>query len=404
LAGASIDHLVSLIIFISAITLFIGLFSQTLQTGVTYQLNKSVASKCSDLLDNMLLSPGIPPEWGQTSQAPLGFGLQAVEFTQYQLSPFSLMRLQSSTGNPVTYAGQTYSNITMGFGQSLFVPYSEAVDYSTASKLLGVNGTYGFSLTLTPIVKIEISNQTNPSTLSLNVSGPGFPLANANVNYDLISVRAQGGGSYPTYQIITGSVVTDKAGLASLNLGFDGNSEAYAVIASAHLSGLVGLGYFEHSLYKYSYVIPFVSSFVNRTAILAHSGNVTAEGDLNAVLYYNTSFVALTEDFKLREMPFANGTGSAAGLLTSQNTYDTLTTGTSNPGIAIITYSTQNASERGIVVMPWGLSSLAFPMTFGGDPKNASWVATDIRQVMVNRITYQAKLAVWSLSGKQVNG
>ena len=56
-------------------------------------------------------------------------------------------------------------------------------------------------------------------------------------------------------------------------------------------------------------------------------------------------------------------------------------------------------NDRGIVVMPWGLSSLAFPITFGGDPKNASWVATDIRQVMVNGIAYQAKLSVWSLSG-----
>ena len=196
MAGASIDHLVSLIIFISAMMLFIGMFSQTIQTGVTYQLHRAVASKCSDLLDNMLLSPGIPPEWGQTSDAPEGFGLQAVEFTQYQLSPFSLMRLRSLAGTPVNYSmtGQTYSNITMGFGQSLLVPYSETVDYSTASRLLGINGTYGFSLTLTPIVKVTISQtQANPFlVLSIAVSGPGFPLANANIDYFLITVEQKG--------------------------------------------------------------------------------------------------------------------------------------------------------------------------------------------------------------------
>jgi hypothetical protein len=392
--------------------LFIGLFNQTIQTGVTYQLHKAVASKCSDLLDNMLLSPGIPPEWGQTDDAPAGFGLQAVEFTQYQLSPFSLMRLRSSTGTPVYYSmtEETYSNVTIGFGQSLLVPYSEGVDYSTASRLLGINGSYGFRLTLTPIVKVTISRNESATSLdlSLDVSGPGFPLANANVDYCLITVDTHGGGSYPAYQISYGSALTDQSGLAPLNFpGFNGNTEAYALIAVAHVSGLVGMGYYEHVLYDESYVIPFISSFGNRTAILAHSWNVTEEGDPNAAIHYNATFVVLAEDFKLREMPFANETGSAVGLLNSgqdpQHAYDTLTIGTNNPGILIITYS-KNANDKGIVVMPWGLSALSFPVTFGGDPNNKDWVATDIRQVMVNGIAYQAKLSVWSLSGYQVNG
>jgi hypothetical protein len=257
-------------------------------------------------------------------------------------------------------------------------------------------------------VQIAISQaQVNPLNLSLQVSGPGFPLANANVDYALIKVQSQGGGSYPTYQISYGSTITDKSGFASLNFpGFDGNSAAYALIVSAHLSGLVGMGYFQHQLYSENYVIPFVNSFANKTAILAHSWDVVGGADPDVALYYNATFVVLAEDFKLHEMPFANETASAH-VLTSQNPgqpYATLTMGTSNTGIVIVTYGTQNAQEAGIVVMPWGLSSLAFPMTFGGDPKNAAWVATDIRQVMVNGIAYQAKLAVWSLSGKQVNG
>jgi hypothetical protein len=412
LAGASIDHLVSLIIFISAITLFIGLFSQTIQTGINYQLHRAVSSKCSDLLDNMLLSSGIPPEWGGTSNPPEGFGLQAVEFTQYQLSPFSLMRLQSSTGTPVHYnmTGQTYSNVTMGFGQSLLVPYSETVNYSTASKLLGINASYGFSLTLAPIVKVTISQtQAAPSLgLSIAVSGPGFPLANANVDYCLITVQTQGEGSYPTYSISYGSSVTDNSGVASVSFaGFNGNAEAYAFVACAHVSGLVGLGYYEHVLYDKSYVIPFISSFADRTAILAHSWDVVGGDDPDAAIQYNATFVVLSEDFKLREMPFANETGSAVGLLNSgqdpQHAYDTLTIGTNNPGILIVTYS-KSATDRGIVVMPWGIGSLAFPITFGGTSNNTSWVAIDIRQVMVNGIAYQAKLSVWSLSGYEVNG
>jgi hypothetical protein len=388
--------MVSLIIFISAMMLFIGMFSQTLQTGVTYQLNKSVASKCSDLLDNMLLSPGIPPEWGQTSQAPEGFGLQAVEFTQYQLSPFSLMRLSSSTGTPVYYSmtGQTYSNITMGFGQSLLV--NETIDYSTASRLLGVNGTYGFSLTLTPIVNITITPK--PSGFSVSATGPGFPLANAIVKGSLVTVEGRDEAP-PTYTISDRSSTTDDAGTAELSFsGLDVNQDSYALIVYIHVSGLVGVGYYEHAHYPDNYVVPLVSNMTAGQIVLAHSSDVTDEGDPDARLYYNAIFVAPAEDYALRDMSLVNGTGNIVGDLDPG--YVTLDP--NSPGILVVTYCF-NASESGVVVMPWGLSSLPFSMTFGGDSKNASWVATDIRQVMINGIAYQAKLAVWSLSGYQVN-
>jgi hypothetical protein len=404
LTAASIDHLVSLIIFVSAIMLFIGMFSQTVQTGVTYQLHNAVSSKCSDLLDNMLLSPGIPPEWGDNSSlVPEGFGLQAVEFTQYQLSPFSLMRLSSSTGTPVTYdfTGKTYSNITIGFGQSLLVPLSEAMNYSTASRLLGINGSYGFSLMLTPIVDVVISEQANPQYLSVDVSGPGFPLANAKIDYCLIEVDGSD-DSAPTYGVTYGSTNCDEAGFAQLNLGFDGHSESYALMACAHLSGLVGIGYHENVLYDESYVIPLVN-FTDENVIIAHSWDVTHLGDADAAIRYNASFVVFADDFKLRATTFDNETGSSGGLINSMQFYDTLTMDTNSPGILVVTYS-KSAYETGVVVMPWGLSSLAFPITFGGDLESVSWAATDIRQVMVNGVAYQAKLAVWSLSGYQVNG
>ena len=48
--------------------------------------------------------------------------------------------------------------------------------------------------------------------------------------------------------------------------------------------------------------------------------------------------------------------------------------------------------------MPWGLGSLAFPLVFGGDDKGHDWVTTDLRQITVGGITYQAKLELWELS------
>ena len=116
MAGSTIDHLVSVMVFLGALTLFISLFNQTIQTAILYQRHRVLATKCSDLLDNMLLNPGIPIDWGRSNVTPTGFGLQDPEFTQYRLSPFSLMRLISSSGERVYYprTGKYYSNMTMG--------------------------------------------------------------------------------------------------------------------------------------------------------------------------------------------------------------------------------------------------------------------------------------------------
>jgi hypothetical protein len=231
-------------------------------------------------------------------------------------------------------------------------------------------------------------------------------LANADVDYCLITVDCKEEGAYPQYQIRNGSTVTDNAGNASLNFsGFDGSATSFALVACAHLSNVVGMGYYSHVLYDASYVIPLVSSIENGTAILAHSWDVIGGSDPDAAIHYNATFVVLANDLKLYPMQLANV--SAVGLLNSgqvpELAYDTLAMGTHSPGILIVSYST-GVQDTGIVVMPWGLSSLAFPITFGGNPNYKRWVATDIRQVMVNSVTYQAKLSVWSLSGYEVSG
>jgi hypothetical protein len=54
--------------------------------------------------------------------------------------------------------------------------------------------------------------------------------------------------------------------------------------------------------------------------------------------------------------------------------------------------------------MPWGVSAMAFPITFGADMSGKDWVATDTREVTVNNVAYQASLALWDLQGYQVTG
>ena len=60
MAGSTIDHIVALTVFLAALLLFITLFNQTIQTAVLYQQHKAIASKCTDMLDNMMLNPGYP--------------------------------------------------------------------------------------------------------------------------------------------------------------------------------------------------------------------------------------------------------------------------------------------------------------------------------------------------------
>src|SRR5208283_4444593 len=188
MSGISVDHIVSIIIFLAAILLFVGLFGQMVQPAVTYQQNQAVATKCSDLLDTMLLNPGSPSNWGQENSAPTSFGVQNPEFTEYQLSAFSLMRLSSVTGNLVEYDKTNpnifYTEQTSGNGAFLLTPNAQALNYSTAMTLLGINDTYGFQLTLTPDINVTIADTTAnqvgaPLSLSISALGTGFPFAEA---------------------------------------------------------------------------------------------------------------------------------------------------------------------------------------------------------------------------------
>jgi hypothetical protein len=405
MVSSTIDHMVAVTVFLAATLLFIGLFNQTIQTAIIYQRHRATATKASDLLDNMLLSPGSPINWGQTDVTPTVFGVQDPEFTQYHISPYSLMRLQSSVGTPVYYnvTGQYYSNVTVGDRNFMLVPYSSALNYSVATKLLGINNTYGFQLTLTPIVTVSIQ-ETSPSPLTLEVTatGVGFPLSQATISYCFLKVDPSGPES-PSYDISFGTVTADNTGSVTINIPGVASDDAYAFIAYARTGGLVGMGYTERTT-DGEYVVPFVDSMENGSVLLAHSYNVQTDGDPEASVFYTATYVLLTEDFTLREMPLITEKEHVVYGHGSDQTYGNLTIPTHNPGILVIPYKTTGNNVHGVVLMPWGINALAFPVTFGGDPSKQEWVATDMRQVMVGGIAYQAKIAVWSLEGYQVVG
>jgi hypothetical protein len=410
LAGATIDHIVSTIIFLAAIVLFISLFGQTIQTALVYQQHRAAASKCSDLIDNMLLNPGSPISWGQTNNAPTGFGLQDPEFTQYEISPYSLMRISSPAGEQIYYKqpSETYVGAIAGLGNNLFIPRTEAVNYSSALKLMGINNTYGFQLSLTPIVTVSVTETkaADPLTLDLSVTGTGFPLANATVSYFLIKVTLpETSADYPSYSISKGAIEADAQGSAQITFAdMIDDTQSYAFIAYAHLGGLAGIGHHERSSLTAEYVVPLVKDVQGQKALLAHNFDINASGPNGVSLKYNATFALFTEDNALRELPInATSDLSKTGIVTSGiGNPDVELTLPPDDGILIVTYA-KSQFEGGVVLMPWGISSLAYSVAFGGNPQSQEWVTTDLRQVSVSKISYQAKLSLWSYAGQQVN-
>lgn len=393
------DHLVSVTILLAAILLFISLFNQTIQTATVYQQHRASAAKCSDLLDTMLLNEGFPLE-GE----PSFFGLRDAGFAQYVLDSSSLMRLNSSTGDPVPYekTQMTYSNMPVGLGNSLLMPMDAVVNYSSALKMLGLYGAYGFQLTLTPVVTVSITNtSSNPLSLAVNASGSSFPLANATVSYCLMPVSLS--GAYPEYLASqTGTVRTDAVGSALVSFsGFTPSATlTYVFMAYVHVGGVTGVGFYTPAPSSSAQLVPFVGNLSARQVILAHSYDVPETAGVAESLAYNASFVFWDEDFTLKALPLENPDGAVTS--GSGNPFGAVTLPPDKTGILVIAYG--NGAAGGVAVMPWGVGSLAFPVVFGGDPVAQEWVTTDMRQVLISGVAYQAKLSLWSLSGVQVVG
>ena len=405
MASAGVDHMVSLTIFIAAILIFIGLFSQNIQTAVVYEQHQALSTKASDLLDSLLLTPGVPANWGTSDTAPTCFGLQDPEYPQYKLSTFSLMRLNSSTPQ-VNYqrTGEDYTNLSAGYGGYLMAPTSKTLSYSDVSKLLGVNGTYGFQMTLTPLLSVSATKISSgiPLTFSVRIEGTGFPLANTSITYSLIMVN-QDSNQYPSFTMTSGTRVTDGTGGVQVSFpGVNGESNAYAFIVYTYLYGLKGMGYYVHETPSMTKsIIPLVDSFQNGNILLAHDDSVgpAPQPAQYSQLSYNASFGILTDEYTLRQVALNPATATGKVTYDSQTlpSFATVTV-PNNDGILIVTYKDESGNY-GINLMPWGLGSMAFPLTFGADHSGQEWVSTDIREVTIGGFAYQVQLAAWNMQG-----
>jgi hypothetical protein len=387
MTGATIDHLISIMVFLAAILLFISLFNGNINAAITYQRHRQIVMKANDLIDSICLS-NFP-----------AFGLADPDGEPYSLSPTSLLKLLSS--DQLVYYNRTgmwFSNISLSQGASLLVPLNECINYTTAAKLLGVNGTYGFQLKVVPTLNVSISeNNTNPLRLRVEVTGLGSPLSNATLNYYLYRIYKSDNDSV-SIEPIHNTTQTNSLGVAMLNFtSVNALNDSYVIIMHAHLSGLLGVGYYshEHMTEDGERIIPFIESFEEGRILLAHSWDLNPPpGEEASALHYNATFLMLTQNLELRSVDIPNSTGlvNYAGKGKGQ-AYNTTQVPPSDAGILVIAY--RKGNEHGVTVMPWGINSLGVSIAFGDDPSRREWVATEVRQVTIGKMSYQVMLAVW---------
>ena len=397
MTGITIDHMVSLAVLIAVLMVSMSAFGQIIGAAVTYQQNHEVSMKAAELANTLLLNPGDPIYWGQSNNIPLAFGLQDSDTGGYSLDAFALSRLSST--QPLVYYSNTglwYSNNSWG-GGALLVPLTNVVNYTTTAKLLGVEGSYAFRLTVTPTLSVSLSEvDMNPLSMKVEVRGLAGAVKSAALDYFLYC-SISGVGQSPAIQTFSGTGQTDSTGSAILEFPFvDGLHFAYSVVVYARVGGLSGVGYRSHDTIINNKIVPFIEDFENRVVLLAHSWDVQNFPPPVEALYFNATFLSLTHDFRLSEIQMVDSDGFVrTGLVNYGADYEyvRLQIPAQNAGILIVAYNSGDYS--GIVAMPWGISTLGFSATFGGDPSQADWVVVEVRQVSINRISYHAKVAVW---------
>jgi hypothetical protein len=215
------------------------------------------------------------------------------------------------------------------------------------------------------------------------------------------------GNTYPNFETIanqTGTLETNSLGSASVSfLNFSPSSNlTYAFVAYAYLDGVTGVGYYEPNPVGNQSVVPFLDPLSTQNVALANSADVPSTSSNANTLNYNTTFILESQNYAIQETLL--GASNPSGSVTSGagNLPATISMGSYTPGILVIAYS--NSGNSGVALMPWGFSSLGFSLNFGGTPINQGWVTTDLRQVQINGISYQAKLSLWSEKGYQESG
>ncbi|MDG6222071.1 MAG: hypothetical protein QCH99_02275 [Candidatus Bathyarchaeota archaeon] len=395
--GATIDHIIAVTVLLTAMLLammtFNGLFAQALE----YDRNRQVANKAVDLVNTICLSPGSPATWSKTNEPLTGFGLQDPDAGGYTLSPYAIMRLNTaSDDSQLVYSEVTdtwYNNVSTNYGHGILTPIDNCVNYATAAELLGIDGAYGFGLDITPTLDVNVTQvSTDPLKINVQVHGGGLPLSNATLTSHLFEIKQD-------LSIVSYSNVTKTNHFGSTELEFSGITDdepVYSFVVYVSIGGITGVGYFtNNTITDNSFIVPLVTNFDTGELILAHSTVINNPGG-QANVFFNASFFILNSDFNVTEYDL-----DFSGQLTYGNGFHSVPTQipASEVGLLVVSYKAQGINQLGNIIVPWGVGALGVSASFDGEfgSEGYNFVATELRQVLINGISYQVKVSTWKL-------
>jgi len=400
LTGATIDHMISVTILIAALTIALLTYSSMFATAVEYDRNRQVANKAIDVINTICLSPGNPTNWGTTNTSLLGFGLNDPNVGGYALSPYSIMRLatsNSSGGNSLVYYPKTglyYNNLSANYGHGVFAPTGDLVNYADAAELLGINGTYGFGIDIAPTLDVDVTPVTGLGHLAFNVevSGSGLPLSGATLNYHLFDVNDLVVTPYSDV------AQTNSSGQQLIEFETIDEDDAFSFTVYADLGGITGVGYYTKNTCgtDRQFVIPLITNYTSGEVILAHAWDIFEDDSLHAEVQIKATFFILTSNFMFQEYDLEF---TPANLNYGEGKpYYTTNVPASEVGLLVITYR-KSTNEVGTVILPWGVGTLGVSAKFdsGIAPSGYDFVATELRQVTIDGVSYQVKVSTWKL-------
>lgn len=165
-----------------------------------------------NVLDTLLLSAGIPSNWGDSPDLPSSIGLaldNAIKL--YQLDSAKIKRLSKESTN--------------------YIPPHMVRD------LLGLGGCYYISFKIMPVFSMEVTNTTSES-FSIRVTNRwGSPISNANITAAYINLEEI--GSNEIISFLKGDLddamymrnKTDASGRCALNFSGAGSRETLIILA-----------------------------------------------------------------------------------------------------------------------------------------------------------------------------
>ncbi|MCW4021548.1 MAG: hypothetical protein NWF02_00080 [Candidatus Bathyarchaeota archaeon] len=398
-SGATIDHIIAVTILLTAMLLtmmtFNGLFAQALE----YDTNRQIANKAVDVMNSICLSPGSPVDWGETDDDVLGFGLQDPDASGYTLSPYSVMRLQTHENDLIEYPkgpGAYYNNLTAGFGSGVYTSVGECLTHEEVSDFLGLTGEYDFSIDITPTLNVNIEKLSESYvSLKVNVTGLSLPLSGATLKYYIFHIAGDG-------EIIPppdlGVVQTNPYGEAILDFTSILSDDAFSFVVYAELGGVTGVGYYAQDALvgNLPFVVPLIEDYETGEVIIAHAWDIFKDDSITDIVHCDASFFVLTSDFHFQEVEVVCPTGPLN--YGESQPYFTLDIPEDEVGILVISY-VKDTNKVGSVIVPWGVGTVGVPAMFKSEfgSKDYNFVATEIRQVTIDDISYQVKVSVWKL-------